>query len=211
MRHTVTAATIALAAFLAIGLALMPACGSSTTTAADTSTSAIYPMFLDDNNDGINDYYQSATHDPGSAGARMSGIGGAAHDFVDNDGDGICDYAQNGSPTWHGPGWVDADNNGVCDYWQESHAQYGMNGGMTYRDMNLNGINDYMELFAHQGYGHDYVDLDGDGICDYAQNGETQGWHGPNWVDDDGNGMADYWQAGGRGHGGMMGGGSPMM
>jgi hypothetical protein len=188
-------------------------------------------MWADDSGNGINDYYEAGTHDPGSPMTRVvpsmhgpgmgpgmggpgngspmtPGIhGGPGHAFVDSNGDGICDYAQNGSSTWHGPGWVDQNGDGVCDYWQQGSSAYGMGGGMMFRDQNGNGINDYVERSGHMGMGHDFVDLNGDGICDYAQNGGPDTWHGPGAVDSNHDGMPDMWAPGMPGHGGMMGGG----
>ncbi|MDH4182870.1 MAG: hypothetical protein OEV92_01500, partial [Nitrospinota bacterium] len=72
-----------------------------------------------------------------------------------------------------------------------------------FTDSNSNGINDYFEQTTHDagsytrvssgGYGHGWVDENGDGICDWAQNGSAT-WHGPGFVDTDGDGVCDYWQ-----------------
>ncbi len=212
---------IAIAALVAsVGLA---GCGSD----GSSPNGRAFPMWADDNGNGINDYYEGGTHDPGSPTARfvpsMHGPGmgapsnesprvpgmhgGPDHAFVDENGEGICDYAQNGSSTWHGPGWIDADGNGVCDYWQAGSPAYGMGGGMMFRDTNGNGINDYVERSGHVGMGHDFVDQNADGICDYAQTGGSATWHGPGAVDSNHDGMPDMWAPGMPGHGGMMGGG----
>lgn len=193
-------------ALVAFPLVLNGCGGSSNNTTTDsggTTTSFVYPAFIDTDGNGKNDYVESATHTPASA--LTMGLGAADHPFVDANGDGVCDYAQNGSATWHGPGYVDNDGDGVCDYWQEGNAQYGMANGMTYRDRNRNQVNDAMEQTWHQGNGHDFTDLDGDGVCDYAQNGEAIGWHGDNYIDNDGDGVCDVWATGGSGNGGMMG------
>ncbi len=194
---------IVLAAFL--GISLFACGGSNSSSPGSDSASLIYPMFIDSNANNVNDYFEEATHDPGSS-SRVIGMGSYGHNFIDDDGDGICDYAQNGSSTWHGPGYVDADNNGICDYWDESSMNYNMGGGMQYRDQNGNQVNDYFEEQWHMGYGHDFVDNDGDGICDYAQSGEISMWHGPGFMDNDGDGMYDHWQEGHMGNGGMYGG-----
>ncbi len=191
------------------GAAFISSCGSGSST--DTSsTSYVYPMFADSNGNGINDYFEESTHNAGTT-ARMSGIATVGHSFMDGDGDGICDHAQNGSLTWHGPGFVDDNDNGICDYWESGTSKYGQNGGMMISDQNGNGLSDYFEQDWHQGYGHDYVDLDGDGVCDYAQNGTTSIFHGPGFTDTDGDGICDNWQSGGNGWGGMMGQGGSMM
>ncbi|MBF0290963.1 MAG: hypothetical protein HQK86_02295 [Nitrospinae bacterium] len=200
---------------VAVGSAFIASCGSgssasNTSTSSTSSTSRTYPMFTDANGNGVNDYFEQATHDSGAS-ARMGGVAVRGHSFVDNDGDGICDYAQNGTPTWHGPGFVDDNGNGVCDYWENGTPMYGQNGGMMVRDQNGNGVNDYFEQDMHQGYNHDYVDLDGDGICDYAQNGTSSIFHGPGFTDANGDGVCDHWESGGNGWGGMMGQGGSMM
>ena len=83
----------------------------------------------------------------------------------------------------------------------------------SYSDNNSNGINDYYEAFTHNTiqqksvstaqkghmangsapYNHPFIDSNGDGICDYAQNGSNT-WHGPGFVDNDDDGYCDYWQ-----------------
>jgi hypothetical protein len=70
------------------------------------------------------------------------------------------------------------------------------------KDGNANGINDYVEAATHisasrkaGGSGslnHAYVDQNGDGICDLAQDGSWT-WHGPGYVDADGDAICDYW------------------
>ena len=185
--------------------------------------SDVYPMTTDNNMNGINDYVEEATHFsgsdsgatsrsryPGSHGGHQgyefpAGPGLYDHDFTDADGDGICDYAQNGSGTWHGPGFIDADSNGVCDYWDTGTSMYNRHQGIWFYDENGNLINDLYESQWHIGGSHNFVDNDGDGVCDYAQNGSTT-WHGPGFVDYDNDGVSDYWQPGGRGHGGHHGG-----
>jgi hypothetical protein len=183
-----------------VGVAVISSCGSGSSAGktSATSTSRVYPMFVDANGNGINDYFEKATHQ------------GYGHDFVDLNGDGICDHAQDGSLIWHGPGFVDNNGNGICDYWESGAPMYGQNGGMMFRDLNGNGINDYFEQATHQGYGHSFVDLNGDGICDYAQNGSASTFHGPGFMDSNGNGMWDHWESGGNGWGGMMGQGGMM-
>jgi hypothetical protein len=200
-------------AFFAItaGVAFISSCGSGS-SAGKSSTSYVYPMFADanGNGNGINDYFEQATHDSGTTAKTDGAVKG--HAFVDVNADGICDHAQDGSLTWHGPGFVDDNGNGACDYWESGTMMYGQNGGMMASDQNGNGINDYFEQATHQGYGHDYVDLDGDAVCDYAQNGTASIFHGPGFTDSDGNGMWDMWESGGNGWGGgMMGQGGSMM
>lgn len=214
-RRTATAMALA-----AIGLT---GCGSD----SSSGTERVVPMWADDDRNGIDDYVEQATHDPGSGMARLvaaaegpgtGGPGGGApatpgmhggpdHAFVDANDDGICDFSQNGSNTWHGPGWLDQDGDGVCDFWQPGSRRYGMGGGMQFVDRDGDGVNDYVQRSGHMGMGHDFVDRNGDGICDRAQAGGPDSWHGPGAVDSNHDGMPDMWAPGMPGHGGMMGGG----
>jgi len=100
----------------------------------DESDSAVYPMFTDENSNGINDYLEEETHfsgsespansrssrnpahhggqtsgQTGSDSAMQQGRGLHDHVFTDLNGDGVCDYGQNGSNTWHGPGFTDGN------------------------------------------------------------------------------------------------------
>ncbi len=185
--------------------------------------SGVYPMTTDNNENGINDYVEETTHFSGSGAVSRSRSPGSHgehhgnefptepglhnHGFTDTNSDGICDYAQNGTGTWHGPGFIDADGNGVCDYWDTGASMHNRHQGIWFYDENGNQVNDLYESQWHIGGNHDFADNDGDGICDYAQNGSTT-WHGPGFVDHDNDGACDYWQPGGRGHGGQHHGGS---
>ncbi|HKJ33666.1 MAG TPA: hypothetical protein VKA34_17655 [Balneolales bacterium] len=184
--------------------------------------SDVYPMYVDTNNNGINDYYEEFTHNTSQPkvvstaqiGHMAQGPASYNHPFTDLNGDGICDYAQNGSNTWHGPGFLDNDEDGYCDYWESNSSMQNRQGGMWFKDENHNQINDYFEQAWHDGHGHPFVDTNGDGICDYAQNGSDT-WHGPGFIDENNDGICDHWENGGRGYGngngmhmggGMMGG-----
>jgi hypothetical protein len=187
--------------------------GCITTAESEEESEIIYPMFVDNNSNNINDYVEQTTHEPGpgtvsskSSTDNGNSHGEPGHSFTDDNEDGICDYAQDGSPTWHGPGFIDDNENGICDYWDESHSMHSRHEGMRFHDENENHINDYFEEEMHWGAGHKFIDADGDGICDLAQDGSPT-WHGPGFVDMNVNGMSDHWENGGRGHGGMMGGG----
>lgn len=62
--------------------------------------------FVDNDNDGVCDYYNTSSP------------------FVDNDGDGICDnYGSNSCG--NGAGFVDADNNGICHNYTTNTSQNG--------------------------------------------------------------------------------------
>ena len=200
-----------LIAFIVLGPFVFQGCKTSTEPEEEV-TESIFPMFIDENANAVNDFVEQETHDTGqqktlSVASLLSDPGGgfSGHSFVDENNDGICDYAQDGSPTWHGPGFIDENNNGICDYWDESQPMHRQHDGMQYHDENDNHVNDYMEEETHWGE-HDFVDENQDAICDLAQNGSPT-WHGPGFVDMNGNGMNDHWEEGGRGHGGMMGGG----
>ena len=176
----------------------------------------VYPMYVDDNGNGVNDYVERSSHDSGGTETARSfssedgprgmpmGPASSGHAFVDENGDGICDYAQNGSATWHGPGFTDENDNGICDYWDESSPRHHRHDGMQFQDHNENRVNDFFEEGTHRGPAHSFVDENGDGICDLAQDGSPT-WHGPNFVDEDGDGRPDHWEPGGRGHGGRHG------
>ncbi len=198
-----------------LGLAAITFSGCSGSSDSDSSGSStavgIYPMYLDNNANGRNDYMESGTHVSGAVAKSsifrllfgvkeaLADTGFYNHSFADGNGDGICDYAQNGSNTWHGPGFIDENGNGACDYWEAGSQQYNRNGGIRYQDQNSNRINDYYESSWHYN-DHGFADGNGDGICDYAQNGSNL-WHGPGFIDGDSNGVCDYWQAGGSGPG----------
>ena len=196
--------------------------GFATGPVQEDPDSAVYPMFTDDNGNGINDYLEEETHfsgsespassrssrnpahhggQPDSGYAMQQGRALYGHAFTDMDGDGVCDYGQNGSGTWHGPGFTDGDQDGVCDYWDADSPLYNHHQGMYFQDQNLNMINDYSESQWHDGHGHSFTDTDGDGVCDYAQNGTDTCWHGPGFTDGDSNGVCDHWDVGGWGHG----------
>ncbi len=153
----------------------------------------VLPMFVDEDGDGVCDYFRAASH-----AAYQTG-----HAFVDVNEDGICDRAQDGSNAWHGPGFVDGDGDGVCDYWDADSPRHNQHRGLGFVDENANGVNDLFEEAYHTGNGHAFVDADGNGVCDLAENGGT--WHGPGFVDADADGVTDHWQPGGRGHGGPGG------
>ena len=217
-KRSMTAKTLTLpvAALLTAVAALFPITGCDLLESESDAneTELVYPMYVDANENGVNDYVEEPTHEPGSeAGKRASMPNGAVsdgpappgHAFMDENGDGICDFAQNGSATWHGPGFVDEDGDGICDYWDEDAARHGRHRGLRFRDEDDNDVNDYVERPAHRSPTHEFVDEDGDGICDLAQDGSPT-WHGPGYVDENGNGRYDHWEPGGRGHGGPQGG-----
>ncbi len=158
----------------------------------DDGTADVLPKFLDENENGINDYAEEAAHYPADD--------PHGHEFVDENGDGICDLAQDGSKTWHGPGFVDKDGDGVCDYWDKGQRQFNRHAGMPFIDENEDRVNDIFQFGTHQGPDHEFVDENGDGICDRAQDG-SNAWHGPLFDDEDDDGVSDHWQEGGRGHG----------
>lgn len=164
---------------------------------------AVYPMFVDDDGNGVNDFVEAAVHNAGTSLdenlAVTQGQASRGHAFRDGNGDGICDYGQNGSRTWHGPGFVDEDGDGVCDWWDDDMPRGSQSDGLRYRDRNRNRVNDHFEAQWHEGCGHGFIDGDGDGICDRAQDG-SPAWHGPGYSDNDGDGICDVWGPGGDGN-----------
>ena len=69
----------------------------------------------------------------------------------------------------------------------------------VFRDANANAVNDFVEAGAHlvsveDPRWHEFTDVNGDGICDEAQQADPV-WHGPGYVDTDGDGICDYWDA----------------
>lgn len=185
---------------------ILSGCKSSTEPEVGRMES-IFPMYIDENANDINDFLEQATHDDGFGKAfstTTTNFSDSGHSFIDKNNDDICDYAQDGSPTWHGPGFIDGNENGICDYWDESHPMHHQHEGMQFHDENDNHVNDYMEQDSHWGE-HAFTDENQDGICDLAQDGSPT-WHGPGFKDKNNNGMSDHWESGGRGHGGMMGG-----
>lgn len=202
---------IKLITLLATVLVIGFACTDSTEILEDV----IYPTYLDENSNGVNDYVEPDGH--ASVLETLAGVmhhqdqvptGRAPRDhaFADSNNDGICDFAQNGSNTWHGPGFEDSNGNGICDFWDLSHPMHDRHEGMRFQDRDHNQVNDFMEPDSHYGNGHEFIDANEDGICDLAQDGSAT-WHGPGFVDQNHNGMSDHWERGGRGHGGHMGGG----
>lgn len=202
MRITILITIIALVNLLLLGCDMMQ---------ASEKENPVYPMYVDDNNDGINDYTQESTHFPGddsqaflnlTKSSAVSNTSSDGHEFRDDNNDGICDYAQDGSSHWHGPGFIDENSNGICDYWEPGTMMHNHQRGVMYVDKNNNSINDYFEMDAHVGNAHNFIDTNSDGICDRAQDGSNS-WHGPGFVDSDDNGVCDYWQPGNMGNGGM--------
>ncbi len=102
-------------------------------TSITDSTSEIYPMVVDANKNGINDYVEKDTHLAEADSSTSLSMGydqipnstnQHIHEFIDSNGDGICDFAQDGSHAWHGPGYVDDNDNGICDYYDENSSKY---------------------------------------------------------------------------------------
>ena len=172
------------------------------------SEQSVYPQYIDDNDNQINDYAERDTHFPGddrktlAKSSTIAKTTANGHFFHDDDNDGVCDFAQDGGTTWHGPGFTDDNSNNICDFWEDGHSMHNRHEGMMYVDENGNAINDYMERETHNGGAHAFVDENGDDICDLAQDGGNA-WHGPGYIDSDNNGICDYWQPGNMGYGRM--------
>lgn len=169
--------------------------------------------FVDDDGDGIADIVQDTDQ------YAALGLG----EFVDDNEDGICDLFQS-REMYEALGmnsFVDADGDGICDNYVDrpdfSHRRhYGafavdlsedvfvnrqrlseVTGGMGFVDDNGDGICDVAqdtELFASLGFG-EFVDENGDTIHDAFQ---TRGMYRMlgmgNFVDTDGDGLCDNYE-----------------
>lgn len=102
-----------------------------TSTEPEVDADSIFPMYLDENANNVNDFVEQGSHEAGQqktiSSANTSSVpgGGPGHSFVDENNDGICDYAQDGSLTWHGPGFVDMNRNGMIDHWENGGRGHG--------------------------------------------------------------------------------------
>ena len=82
----------------------------------------------------------------------------------------------------------------------ESSSDSGDDSYPKYTDANANSINDYVESDTHRVSSndpqqHDYLDLNNNQTCDYAE-GSNPTWHGPGYIDEDSDGVCDYWDEG---------------
>jgi hypothetical protein len=91
--------------------------GSCRSTAPEEAV-PIYPMFVDNNANNINDYAEQATHDSGPVEASSK-----------NSGDE--DYNPDGEP---GHAFTDTDSDGICDYWDQAHPMHSRHEGMRFHD-----------------------------------------------------------------------------
>lgn len=117
-------------------LLVIAACDFLSSEPEGETDEAVFPVYVDDDGNGVNDYVEASGHTdsfgkarPASAHGPPHGPASAGHAFNDENGDGICDYAQNGSATWHGPGFVDENGDGRCDYWEPGGRGHGSHGG----------------------------------------------------------------------------------
>ena len=83
--------------------------------------------------------------------------------------------------------------------------------GKNYVDADGDGVCDrYDGSSTPAGTGKNYVDADGDGVCDRYDSGCTPAGTGKNYVDADNNGVCDHYESGyaqhGGGHHGRQGG-----
>ncbi len=85
--------------------------------------------------------------------------------FVDEDGDGNCDE------------FVDVDGDGICDNAGENgHGEGAMGEGNGYMGGRNADFSENGPHGTHQGSesGGEFLDEDGDGVCDHAGDGEQQ-------------------------------------
>jgi hypothetical protein len=131
--------------------------------------SAAYPMFLDNNNNGINDYMEKDTH------------------FSVSDGNGIWKYEGIAYYT------MAAQSSRHSDDSHHGTVQTTVSNDTVQQAT----VSDSYSVTMHQGTGshnHAFTDLNGDGVCDYGQNGSGT-WHGPGFTDANNNGLCDYWDS----------------
>lgn len=105
--------------------------------------------FVDEDGDGICD---TCGNVPGTGTGNQNGNGAAGENFVDLDGDGICDDCEPYAP---------ADGSG---------NQYGRQGGQGGQGTAMHQSTTQLDGVTGQGgngaAGDNFVDLDGDGVCD---------------------------------------------
>lgn len=150
---------------------LLVGCESDSDDAAENITGG-FPAITDANYDGINDYVAASTHV--SAGTKAASSAGNYHDFVDSDADGICDRAQDGSLTWHGPGYVDEDGDQICDYWDKDSPLYREQARDCIYWSDFGVANQFAADSSRPGY----ADANNDGIRDDRQPCNNTGYAG---------------------------------
>jgi len=89
--------------------------------------------------------------------------------FVDKDGDGVCDHWKERNNAWRGghAGWrgMGRGRRGMGHRWRGmGQGRYGMGQGRYGMGDGWRGMGRGM-----RGGGHDFVDKDGDGVCDHWQ------------------------------------------
>jgi len=118
-------------------------------------TDASYPGFIDSNNDGVNDQFDT----------DLDGIPNQLD--PDSDNDGIPDVVEAGGVDADGDGWIDnytdTDNDGLSQNVDANNTgQAGSGNGLGLRDTDGDGVADYIDL-----------DSDNDGIPDVLEAGGT--------------------------------------
>lgn len=118
--------------------------------------------FVDEDADGVCDRYVDADGDGvcDRCGFVDEDGNGVCDNFVDGDGDGVCDNQPQGGHGPHGPNNNDAQGGGYV----HGHGQ-GLTHGW-YQDQNL---------AEKAGPGTNWIDEDGDGVCDNAGDGAGDG------------------------------------
>ncbi len=139
-------------------------------------TDASYPGFVDVNNDGVNDHFDT----------DLDGIPNQMD--LDSDNDGIPDVVEAGGVDANGDGridnYTDTDNDGLSQNVDANNTgQAGSGNGLGLRDTDADGIPDYIDL-----------DSDNDGIPDVVEAGGTDANNDgmiDNYTDSDADGFSD--------------------
>lgn len=151
--------------------------------------------YQDENNDGVADIFQNSKQFSNT----FSGL-----NFVDENGDGICDLFQTRDMYnfMNLNNFIDEDGDGICDNYQNAENV----GGNYYAHYNSFGVDLSGDIFqnrtnfmAASGGQFNFVDEDGDGICDIFQNSDYFSSTFPDveFVDENGDGIFDGFQTAG--------------
>ncbi|MCB9420574.1 MAG: hypothetical protein H6667_12265 [Ardenticatenaceae bacterium] len=108
--------------------------------------------FVDEDGDGVCD---TCGNVPGTGTGNQNGNGAAGENFVDLDGDGICDDCEPLAPA-----------DGTGNQYGRQGGQGGQGAGIHQSTTQLDGTASTTSQNGNGATGDNFVDLDGDGICD---------------------------------------------